>query len=292
MNVFEVPKYIINDLDKVDHDAENQKSNESSAASIGMENGLRLKSCLLCGEFFYTLSDQRDHFRSENHIQNLKLNMDQTSQDDEEENLSQAPNDVSGKLVLLKSSKIGKGIALYKMLLTDQEEHTNSTEALREKFIKFVSESRTLYFMILLLSGGRFAGAIFDVKTGQMVRHKTFYRYTVRRKQGGSQRAQDGTGRKPKSVGSTIRRQNEVLLDQDVRSWLNEQKDMHCERIFMFAPGRYNKETFFDDPKNFISRTDRRLHWIPFTVYRPTLDEVKRVFSVITQVKIVDLDNF
>ena len=45
-----------------------------------------------------------------------------------------------------------------------------------------------------------------------MLVHKTFHHYTVRRKQGGSQSARDNQGNAPKSVGASLRRQQEAAL--------------------------------------------------------------------------------
>lgn len=59
---------------------------------------------------------------------------------------------------------------------------------------------------VLLISGGRFAGALF--RENQVVQHKSFQRYTTRRKQGGSQSAHDQQ-RHAKSAGASIRRHHE-----------------------------------------------------------------------------------
>ena len=49
---------------------------------------------------------------------------------------------------------------------------------------------------VLMLSSGRFAGAVFDGLTTNILAHKSFRRYTVRAKAGGSQSAHDNQGRK------------------------------------------------------------------------------------------------
>lgn len=67
---------------------------------------------------------------------------------------------------------------------------------------------------ILCLSGGFFAGAILDPCTHEILNHKTFRRYTTRRKQGGSQMAFDRkSGRAARSAGASLRRANEVQLE-------------------------------------------------------------------------------
>eukprot|EP00397_Hematodinium_sp_SG-2012_P028265 GEMP01029750.1.p1 GENE.GEMP01029750.1~~GEMP01029750.1.p1 ORF type:complete len:528 (+),score=107.05 GEMP01029750.1:181-1764(+) len=72
------------------------------------------------------------------------------------------------------------------------------------------------YWTVICLRSGRFAGAIFDTKTGELVAHKSFHRYTVRAKAGGAQSTQDSTGRKPKSAGSSLRRYGEQRLEEEV----------------------------------------------------------------------------
>ena len=63
-----------------------------------------------------------------------------------------------------------------------------------------------LRWTVLMLRSGHFAGAVFD-KDNAIV-HKTFHRYTTRRKQGGAQSACDGSGNAPKSAGASLRRYN------------------------------------------------------------------------------------
>jgi len=50
-----------------------------------------------------------------------------------------------------------------------------------------------------------------------MILHKTFHRYIVRKKQGGTQSGKDkqcGGGSHPKSAGASIRRYNEQMLTE------------------------------------------------------------------------------
>jgi len=63
-----------------------------------------------------------------------------------------------------------------------------------------------------MCSGGHFAGVCFE--RDKVVNHKTIHRYTVRRKQGGSQSSKDNAGKKIKSAGASIRRYNEMALQQ------------------------------------------------------------------------------
>jgi hypothetical protein len=64
---------------------------------------------------------------------------------------------------------------------------------------------------MIMVSSGHFAACVIT-NTGKMLAHKTFHRYTTRRKQGGSQAANDNKGKSANSAGATLRRYNEQAL--------------------------------------------------------------------------------
>lgn len=88
-------------------------------------------------------------------------------------------------------------------------------------------------------SGGRFAGCLFEGSqaTGK---HRAFQRYTVRKKQGGSQASKDGQSgtKQPHSIGSSLRRQEAVRYTEQLQETLNAwAQDLEkCSLIFLFAP--------------------------------------------------------
>lgn len=156
---------------------------------------------------------------------------------------------------------------------------------------------------ILMVGSGHFAGAIISHKNHNhktnlsnpganvnVLNSKTFHRYTTRRKQGGAQSASDAARGKANSAGSTIRRANERMLQEEIKellsSWSNELKD--CFRIFYRAPGRSNKQLLSGYPNAPISNDDERLTRIPFASGRPTLNECKSAWMQLTQANIVD----
>jgi hypothetical protein len=128
--------------------------------------------------------------------------------------------------------------------------------------------SRT--WTIILCSGGHFAGAVFEAPdpslrelpapaTAQrksaalrydtnVVAHRSFHRYTVRRKQGGSQAARDSQGGKPKSAGASLRRYNETAMAKDVKDTMEAWKPFldKSDAIFLYAPS-LNKRFFFGE---------------------------------------------
>ncbi|KAG8894271.1 hypothetical protein FRB99_001371 [Tulasnella sp. 403] len=102
---------------------------------------------------------------------------------------------------------------------------------------------------VFMTAGGHFAGAIIRVARPaeepeatapggskkkskanrkadiEIIRHKTFHRYTTRRKQGGSQSVNDNAKGPAKSAGALLRRYGEQALKDDIRELLVEWRD-------------------------------------------------------------------
>lgn len=175
-------------------------------------------------------------------------------------------------------------------------------------------------------SGGRFAGGVFE--KNQCLRHKTFqrweifwlsfkrFRYTVRKKQGGMQSTKDKTGNKPKSVGATIRRQQETQFKEvrtgsskvlqmnsffkDVTEVLVKWKDFtnRAHFIFIYGPGQswshfflageLQRGTIVNVGYLLIVWDDPRIRSVPIPVRRPTLLEVKHVHSWLSKAEVSD----
>lgn len=137
---------------------------------------------------------------------------------------------------------------------------------------------------VFLLRSGRFAGAIFEKE--KAICHKTFQRYTVRRKQGGSQSANDGAGGKAKSAGATLRRYNEAALKQDVADLLVQWKDLlKTTDLIFISSGKTDRTTFFGGKTPVLQPGDKRLRRIPFATFRPTFEELCRVRSDLSSVR-------
>lgn len=174
-------------------------------------------------------------------------------------------------------------------------------------------------FTIILFGGGHFAASIIALplsytpptkkgvsEKGVMVlASKTFHRYTTRRKQGGAQSAQDGSGSFAKSAGASLRRAGEAALKEEVRELLNTRVWRKLlgdtERVFVQGGGReakgmiWNWENTSGGKNKFNevtgspleeARRDGRVQSIPFVTKRPTLSECLRVFFELTRVKI------
>jgi hypothetical protein len=126
--------------------------------------------------------------------------------------------------------------------------------------------------------------------------HKAFHRYTTRRKQGGSQSAQDASGKFAKSAGAQLRRAGEVALAEEVRALLNlsgwRKLIGETERVYARAGGRAARGILWTWGGDVASplegpKTDGRLRSVPFsTRNKATVGECLRVFAELAKVKI------
>eukprot|EP01125_Pyxidicula_operculata_P004932 TRINITY_DN1823_c0_g1_i2.p1 TRINITY_DN1823_c0_g1~~TRINITY_DN1823_c0_g1_i2.p1 ORF type:complete len:635 (-),score=213.91 TRINITY_DN1823_c0_g1_i2:466-2370(-) len=143
---------------------------------------------------------------------------------------------------------------------------------------------------VFMSSGGHFAGGIFD--GAKCIKHKTFHRYIVRKKQGGLQSTKDNQSAtsQPKSAGASIRRHNEKRFREDITNTLTDWKsDLDTtDLIFVFTPSQNWYYFVLDSQSNpsGFDKDDRRIRNVPFTVGRPTLVEVKRIHHLLSTVEI------
>ncbi|KAG0345541.1 hypothetical protein BG004_003628 [Podila humilis] len=152
--------------------------------------------------------------------------------------------------------------------------------------------SRPRYWTLVLIGGGHFAGVVMDL-AGQVTRHghdmkvvahKTFHRYTVRRKQGGSQAAHGAAN----SAGARIRMYNEEALKLEVRELLDSWSEWinQSECVFVHSPGNNRRVLFYEGSVVTAADKQGRLRSIPFMTRRPTLSELKRAYLELSSVKV------
>ncbi|KAL0264687.1 hypothetical protein SLS55_000638 [Diplodia seriata] len=162
------------------------------------------------------------------------------------------------------------------------------------------------HYFLCMIGGGHFAAMIVALapKTGKkhtgqserqatVVAHKTFHRYTTRRKQGGSQSANDSAKGAAHSAGSSLRRYNEAALTSEVRALLSEWKDMidTADLLFIRATGSTNRRTLYGPYDGQILRhNDPRIRGFPFSTRRATQSELMRSFIELTRVKVSRVD--
>lgn len=161
------------------------------------------------------------------------------------------------------------------------------------------------HYFLCMIGGGHFAAMIVSLapkvskkqglseRSASVVAHKTFHRYTTRRKQGGAQSANDAAKGAAHSAGSSLRRYNEAALTSEVRALLSQWKMMidSAELIFIRATGSTNRGTLFGPYENQVLRhNDPRNRGFPFSTRRATQAELVRCFVELTRVKISRVD--
>jgi hypothetical protein len=162
------------------------------------------------------------------------------------------------------------------------------------------------HYFLCMIGGGHFAAMVvalapkmgkkhtgIDERSATVIAHKTFHRYTTRRKQGGSQSANDNAKGNAHSAGSSIRRYNETALVNEVRELLSSWKTMidTAELIFVRATGSTNRRTLFGPYEGQVLRNnDPRNRGFPFSTRRATQKELMRAFVELTRVKQSTID--
>ena len=161
------------------------------------------------------------------------------------------------------------------------------------------------HYFLCMIGGGHFAGMLVSLtpklnkKSGAedrsaiVIAHKTFHRYTTRRKQGGAQSANDNSKTNAHSAGSSLRRYNEVALTDEVRALLSEWKTWidTAELLFVRATGSTNRRTLFGPYDGQVLNTrDERIRGFPFSTRRATQSELMRAFVELTRVKVSTID--
>ncbi|KAI4185164.1 MAG: hypothetical protein LQ346_005962, partial [Caloplaca aetnensis] len=214
-------------------------------------------------------------------------------------------------------------LGVYRALFTtaEQEEEADLAQVLRNKQLKPVpskpptdasngvplpSTMTSPHICLCMVGGGHFAGMIVSLaprlgkkstgteeRQAMVIAHKTFHRYTTRRKQGGAQSSNDSAKGAAHSAGASIRRYNEAALESEIRALLTEWKDLisTSQLIFVRATGSSNRRTLFGPyDKQVLHHNDPRNRGFPFSTRRATQAELMRAFVELTRVKISEVD--
>ncbi|KAK5137842.1 hypothetical protein LTR08_006610 [Meristemomyces frigidus] len=163
------------------------------------------------------------------------------------------------------------------------------------------------HYFLCMIGGGHFAALLVslapaptkkssapDTPPPTILAHKTFHRYTTRRKQGGSQSANDASKGAAHSAGAGIRRYNESALTAEVRALLSEWRTwiVSAELCFVRATGSTNRRTLFGPyDEQVLDPRDARLRGFPFNTRRATQGELLRAFAELTRVKVDVVDD-
>jgi hypothetical protein len=161
------------------------------------------------------------------------------------------------------------------------------------------------HIFLCMIGGGHFAAMIVSLKPkvtkvhgnterqATVIAHKTFHRYTTRRKQGGAQSAADNAKGGIHSAGSSLRRANEIALETDIHQLLIDWKSMidTSELLFIRASGTTNRRVLFGPYDGQVLRSDDpRNRGFPFSSRRATQAELIRCFTELTRVKVSVID--
>ncbi|KAM6600958.1 hypothetical protein CsatA_020567 [Cannabis sativa] len=153
----------------------------------------------------------------------------------------------------------------------------------RLKDVVYEPREKTHFRIVLLASGGHFAGCVFDGNL--VVAHKTFHRYVVRGKAGKKQSSKDASGRAAHSAGASLRRYNELALKKEIQelfaTWKPYFDASSC--VFIYAPSS-NRQLLFNGEKPYFSNQHCSVRNVPLTVRRPTFKEARRLYDQLTQV--------
>lgn len=161
------------------------------------------------------------------------------------------------------------------------------------------------HMFLCMIGGGHFAAMVVSLaprqaKSGSgplnreatVLAHKTFHRYTTRRKQGGSQSANDNSKGNAHSAGSSLRRYNEQALVEDIRNLLAEWKALldTSDLLFIRATGTTNRRTLFGPYEGQVLRAnDPRIRGFSFNTRRATQNELMRSFIELTRLKVREI---
>ncbi|EEP79366.1 conserved hypothetical protein [Uncinocarpus reesii 1704] len=215
-------------------------------------------------------------------------------------------------------------LGVYRALFTDAEQDglDNLVSALREKQVKSVvrhsnkapqnaplnnaPRNQAQKYFLCMIGGGHFAAMIvsaaseinknasgLEERKPTVIAHRSFHRYTTRRKQGGSQSANDAAKGAAHSAGSSLRRYNEAALEKEIRDLLKDWREMidTSELLFVRASGTTNRRILFGAHEGQVLKpSDTRLRSIPFTTRRATQAELLRAFAELSRVKVSQFD--
>ncbi|KAJ3069386.1 hypothetical protein HDU98_007515 [Podochytrium sp. JEL0797] len=322
-SVFAIPQSILSQIaTQSEADSSLDAVVETSVAEVADVADVEsdtLSGCSLCGvAAFESVESQHTHFRSAWHVANLQRRRrkrdalgfddfalrgdgDESSSDEDEAQLSDEDVDedkvaTKGKPKVAFRFGENKQLAVFKALLLPQKTAPVAATLVKELALLQCSlranQVSPPVWTLLMFSAGHFAAAVVAATAEPaptLLVHKTFHRYTTRRKQGGAQSASDNAKGKANSAGSNLRRHNEMMLIQDIQALLTDWEPYlkASTRIFVRCPPRNARKIVYFNP-TLLSSSDPRVRSFPFITNRPTIPELTRAFTELTTVTITD----
>lgn len=242
-----------------------------------------------CTDEFNSSDDDDDNEHL--HKDNTPSSDDDDSEGDDDEDVEDIEEEIPGRTpMVIFADKKGEQIVVWRCVLEAiagvKKLVTIGNEAgVRAACQTFVRNIRggcgaATKWGIFLCRSGYFAGALFD--GGTLVAHKTFRRYTCRKKQGKSQSNYDAKGKHPHSGGAAKRRYHEKRYVEDVNAvvtaWGRDLSAAACSLVLVSAPKvqRAGKLLLFDGSP-LLEASDARVRKVPFPTRHPSLAEAESV---------------
>ena len=143
-----------------------------------------------------------------------------------------------------------------------------------EEYRSSIPEEPPPQLIILIRSGN----AVIGYYEEDQIRTKRFSRYMVRRGHGKAQSTYSRTKGKSR-LGSRIRLQQGEKFFREINEKLHEWEPEidTAETIFISCPVRIRNRLFQGKISPPFSAEDPRIRTVPFTVLRPTIDELRRI---------------
>jgi hypothetical protein len=161
--------------------------------------------------------------------------------------------------------------------------HNSTDHQLYRCWSTAFAAKETKNWLIMLNGGGYFAAGMFCESEGNFscpppTLHKAIHKYTVRKGQGTSQSATDAR-KKCHSIGSCLRRRNEIALLDEIKAlfyrWKQEKAIYELGTLVVFCNRTPTNKAILRE----VFGEQVLLCSIPFTTYRATMTEICRCFE-------------
>lgn len=221
--------------------------------------------------------------------ENDRIRAKETIQEDEHEKYAK----VLEEFDVLKFAGVQQGMLMRHKLLTDKmkeidEEISEKKDALDTDTLVQALNAKLMSFV--LCQGGSFSVGVFDKE--KEVTHKSDHKYVIRKKQGKRQSTKD-KGKSISSVGSQIRRANEVKHQENIEDILQGIKEWitNSDYVFIHAPGE-NSSILFDEGR-ILFDYKRKQHFksLCVTAKKANFEQIKTIREQILKVYIITEDD-
>ena len=194
------------------------------------------------------------------------------------------------ELSLDKFEGIENGIMLRHRLLTEKMKQIDKgIEEKKEMSAATViaKAARSKLMTFVMCEGGNFSIGIFDQE--KEVTHKSDHKYVIRKKQGKRQLTKD-KGKSISSVGSQIRRANEVKHQENIEDILEgtEKWITESDYVFIHAPGENTNILFEEGKILFDFKKNQNFKSLCYTAKKANFSEIKSIRDQILKVYIIN----